>query len=132
MENQPEHEPDEDDHERADGNVVGEVPMGKDNWFGQQEPGEKSAKFRAGVRQERREDEGLPWYPKEELLLDRDEVCKDAKDGRRRNQHEQHPKVQLDGRPVVLVDALDATLVYDRAACVCCGHGACGYFPVLS
>jgi hypothetical protein len=54
-----------------------------------------------------------PWHAQPELALDLDKVCEDAEDGGRRDEHEEHPQVELDGGPVVLVQALDAPLVDD-------------------
>ncbi len=47
---------------------------------------------------------GLPWYVEVQLLLDLYHGREHADEAARRRQHDQHPDVQLDGRPVVPVD----------------------------
>lgn len=54
-----------------------------------------------------------PWHAQPELALDLDKVGEDAENSRRGDEHEQHPQVELDGGPVVLMQALDAPLVDD-------------------
>lgn len=58
-----------------------------------------------------------PWHAQSELALYLDKVGEDAEDSGRRDEHEQHPQVELDGGPVVLVQALDAPLVDDGRVC---------------
>lgn len=52
------------------------------------------------------------------MVLSLDKNCKDADNGRRGEQHNEDPKVELEGRPVVGAD------VGDGAAVV--GHGGPG------
>lgn len=58
-----------------------------------------------------------PWHAQPQLALDLDKVGEDAEDGGRGDEHEEHPQVELDGGPVVLVQALDAPLVDDGRVC---------------
>ena len=59
--------------------------------------------------------------------MDLDKGRKHADDQARGDQHDEHPDVELDGRPVVFVDALDeAALVDERAAGDGGRHGGCG------
>lgn len=56
------------------------------------------------------------------MLLHADEGREDADDAARRGQHDEHPHVELYGRPVVPVDAGYGTaFVYGRGGG--CGHG---------
>lgn len=64
-------------------------------------------------QQRRKKGRNSPWHAQPELALDLDKVGEDAEDGGGRDEHEQHPQVELDGGPVVLVEALDAPLVDD-------------------
>ena len=65
----------------------------------------------------------VPWYWQQQDLLDLDKGRKHANDQARSDQHNEHPEVELDGRPVVFVDALnDAALIHERAARYCGRH----------
>ncbi len=62
-------------------------------------------------------EEGVPGRRQEKDLLDLDKGREDADDQARGDQHDQHPDVELDGGPVVLVHTLDdAALVDHRVA----------------
>lgn len=58
-------------------------------------------------------------------MLNIDKGRKHANDQTGRHHHDEHPEVELHGRPVVFVHALDdaALLVDERAACYGRGHG---------
>ncbi len=62
-------------------------------------------------------------------MLDLDERRKDADDGRCGDEHDQHPYVELQGRPVVFVDVADSALEDEGAAGCRVGRhvgGCCG------
>jgi hypothetical protein len=63
----------------------------------------------------------LPRYVKLQLLLDVDECPENADDQERSGEHDEHPDVELYGRPVVSMDPGYASLV-DVGACPGPGH----------
>lgn len=108
LEDQPEHQPDEDDDNGRNGYVVGEIPAGG-KICGQRGGGGGRGGGRRGINP--------PWYAQLQLHLNHDKVRKDAEDSARCDQHDQHPQVELDRGPMVLVDPLDAPFVDDVAVC---------------
>jgi len=43
----------------------------------------------------------IPWYPHQKRILNDQKLSKDSQNGRRSNQHDQKPYIQLDRRPVI-------------------------------
>lgn len=102
MKDEPEQEDDERDDERGHGDVIRKVPASQKRLA-------HAGKIGSG------REKNIPRHWQEKLVLDLDKRRKDANDGACRDQHDQHPQVQLDRWPVILVDALDAALVDERA-----------------
>lgn len=67
---------------------------------------------------EEKEEEHVPWNWQLELVLDLDEVAKDAYDGGGAQQHDEDPEIELQRRPIVSsnMSGYHLALIDDRGA----------------